>query len=304
MVSQSSSKVTDYLYDASVIIPCRNEINTLKSTVDSIMNSKNQLVFEIIVIDDGSTDGSCDFITKDKELYKNVRLISSKNLGPSAARNLGGDSACGKYLFFCDAHVTVPDHWIDDLIKTLEENNADAIAPAIKDNVGGGIGYGETWDSSLQVKWLDKPKRDGDEVPLTPGGAFGVKKEAFDTIGGFERHFEVWGKEDEEISLKLWLFGYKIIVDSRVEVIHMFKITNSYGVTYTDFIYNFLCIAYSHFDSENLNKSLDMVKGSSSFAEALAKIMLNEDIFRQRKDYFSRRKFDANYFFNKFNIKF
>ncbi|MCT8977276.1 glycosyltransferase [Clostridium sp. CX1] len=293
-----------YTYDASIVIPCRDESVNLKNTVDSIMNSKNRLSFEIIVVDDGSTDGCCEFINNNRNAYPNLRLFTSKNLGPSAARNLGGDNALGKYIFFCDAHVTVPDYWLDKLIKTLEENNADVVVPAIKDNVGGGVGYGETWREKLQVTWLGKPNRDGEEVALAPGGAFGLRKTAFDNIGGFERHFEVWGKEDEEISLKLWLFGYKIVVDSSVEVIHLFKLTNNYGVTHIDFMHNFLCMAFSHFGIENLIKAFDMVKDTPGFPEALARVMLNEDLLRQRRDYFSRRKFDENYFFNKFDIKF
>jgi glycosyltransferase involved in cell wall biosynthesis len=294
------------MFDVSIIIPCKNEINNLKKTIDSIMSSKNKLTYEIIVIDDGCVDGSCDFISTDVETYKNIKLIPSGNLGLSNTKNLGGKTAQGKYLFFCDAHITVPDYWLDNLIKTLEENGGHAIAPVVADMTRDQYkGYGETWNSSLEVVWLtNKPENNSSEIPIACGCVFGIKKEVFDAIGGFDSHFEIWGKEDEEISLKLWLFGYRIILDTFVEVKHLFRTKHPYEVTHENVIYNFLCMVYSHFDTKNLAIALDIARNKYSFAPAIAKIMLNGDLMNQRKEYFSRRTFNENYFFEKFDIPF
>lgn len=292
------------LPDVSVVIPCKNELNNIKNTVDCIINSPNRLSFEIIVVDDGSTDGSCDFINENKNIYGLVKLISSKNLGVAGGRNLGASKAQGKYLFFCDAHVYVPDYWLDNLIETLEKNDADGVSPAIKDNVGGGIGYGETWNDSLENKWIVSMPQSGQEIPIAPGGAFGIKRKVFEDVGGFDRHYEIWGKEDEEISIKLWLFGYKIVINPLVEIIHLFKLFNPSGVTGLEILYNWVCMFYCHFSYENLPRALDLLKKDQFYSKALVKLMLNEDILTQRKEYFSRRKYDENYFFKKFNINF
>ncbi|WML35842.1 glycosyltransferase family A protein [Clostridium sp. OS1-26] len=123
------------LIDASIIIPCKNEIKTLKSTVDSIMNSKNSLKFEIIVVDDASVDQSTAFLRSDlnKDIYKEVILIKTKGIGCAKARNIGAQVAKGKYLFFCDAHIKVEDRWLDDLVNTLKSSNAHLVAPCITD---------------------------------------------------------------------------------------------------------------------------------------------------------------------------
>lgn len=294
------------MFDVSIVIPCKNEVNNLKQTVDSIMHSKNKLTYEIIIVDDSSVDGSSDFINKNKETYKDIKIISAPSLGAAGSRNLGAEAASGKYLFFCDAHISVPDYWLDTLIKTLEENNAHIIAPVIKDMIKKNCkGYGQTWNNNLEVTWLlNKPENNGSEIPIACGCVFGIRKEVFDAIGGFDMHFQVWGKEDEELCFKSWLFGYKIILDISVEVKHLFRSKHPYEVTYENVIYNFLCIAYSHFSNKNLAKVLNIARNNYAFSSAAAKIMLNESLMKQRKEYFNKRRFDENYFFQKFNIPF
>lgn len=300
----SSLKVLNQPSDVSIIISCRNEVNTLKNTVDSIMNSKNNLSFEIIIVDDGSDDGSCNFINTDVKNYRNIKLIFSENIGMAAARNLAAESSNAKYLFFCDAHISVPDYWLDSMIKTLEKNNGHAIIPVIKNMEAEDRGYGGTWNNTLGFVWLGRPENTGTEIPLAPGCALGIKREIFKTIGGFNNHFKLYGVEDQEISLKLWLFGYTILIDTSIEINHLFKVNNSYKLTYADLIYNYLCLAYLHFNYNNLVKVFELFKTRSSFNIAFTNILLNESLLTQRKEYFRKRKFDENYFFKKFNIPF
>lgn len=288
--------------EVSIIITYRNEVENLKKTIDSIVNSKNKLSFEIIIVDDGSTDRCSDLIDLDSDKYTNVKFIYSDKLGTAKAKNLGADSAIGKYLFFCDPHISVPDYWLDNLISTLEESSADAVIPAIKDMLKENRGYGGTWNNVFKFIWLGKPDKNGAEILLAPGCTVGVKKETFHNIGGFNPHFQVYGVEDQELSLKLWLFGHKIILDSTVEVEHLFATNASYGVTHTDIIYNYLCLAYCHFSYENLTKMLIALKQNPHLSKASVRILLNENLIRQRKEYFSKRKYDENYIFEKFNI--
>lgn len=293
---------TTSLPEASIIITYRNEVENLKKTIDSIVSSKNKLSFEIIAIDDGSNEKYSDFIDLNNEKYKNVKFIYSDKLGTAKAKNFGASSALGKYLFFCDPHISVPDYWLDNLINILEENNAAAVIPAIKDMQKDRRGYGGTWNKSFKFIWLDKPDKNGDEILLAPGCAVGIKKEVFYNIGGFNPYLEVYGVEDQELSLKLWLFGHKIVLDSTVEVEHLFATNASYGVKHTDIIYNYLCLAYCHFSRENLAKMLSALNKNSHLSKAAVRILLNENLIELRKEYFSKRKYDENYIFQKFNI--
>ena len=90
----------------SVIIPCYNCVKTLEATVNSI-RACGLTDYEILLIDDGSADGTaklCDMLCV---RYPELRCVHQKNAGVSAARNRGIDEAQGEYLWFVDADDTV-----------------------------------------------------------------------------------------------------------------------------------------------------------------------------------------------------
>lgn len=299
---------TDSFIDASIIIPCKNEFNTLKSTVDSILRSRNSTSFEIIVVDDASKDNSSAFLesTEDKKLYEKVLLLKTNNLGAADARNAGAGIAKGKYLFFCDAHVEVPDGWLDNLVDTLKDSRYHIVAPCILDmNNPLAAGYGQTWDKLLNITWLLEEPSGISDIPIACGCAFGITREAFAAVGGFHPLFQVWGKEDEELCLKAWLYGLRIAMNSAVKVKHLFRKTHPYEISYNNVTYNFLCMSYSHFNIKRIEKSIEISKHIPGFSYAASQIKQNFNLILQyRNKCLRERKHDDNFFFEKFNIPY
>jgi Glycosyl transferase family 2 len=83
----------------SVIIPTYNRAHLLPEALESVWRQAFS-DYEVIVVDDGSTDGTADYL---RSLHKRVTVISQLNLGPGAARNLGAAHAKGHYLAFLDS---------------------------------------------------------------------------------------------------------------------------------------------------------------------------------------------------------
>ena len=90
----------------SVIIPCYNCVKTLEDTVNSIRAS-GLTDYEILLIDDGSADGTAELCDGLSSKFTEIRCVHQKNAGVSAARNRGIDEARGEYLWFVDADDTV-----------------------------------------------------------------------------------------------------------------------------------------------------------------------------------------------------
>ena len=90
----------------SVVIPCYNCINTLEATVNSVQLS-GLTDYEILLIDDGSNDGTGNLCNDLCQRHTEVRCVHQENAGVSAARNRGIDNANGEYLWFVDADDTV-----------------------------------------------------------------------------------------------------------------------------------------------------------------------------------------------------
>lgn len=95
----------------SVIIPVRNGQRTLKKCLDSL-RKLTYPYFEVIVIDDGSTDNTAHILSE----YSDFRIISTQGVGPSRARNMAMRQAKGEFAAFTDADCIVDSEWLDNLI--------------------------------------------------------------------------------------------------------------------------------------------------------------------------------------------
>ena len=286
----------------SIILPCRNEGINIYNTVRSMLTAKTSLPYEIIVVDDGSADACCDFLKLGGEPSL-IKLITTANQGAARARNLGAAQARGEILVFCDAHVTVPDQWLDLLADALTQPRVDAVTPVIGSLENPKyIGFGQTWDNQLISRWLP-PTAELTPVPLGPAGCLAITADVFHAVGEFEHDFRVWGFEDTELSLKLWLFGYRVYVTPFLKVLHLFRTAQPYQVTPYHYYYNMLRMAYLHFKPDRLQQVLNILKPHEHAAAVLADLTLG-NILEQRESYFKRRVHDDDWFVFNFNILF
>ncbi|MFZ5647360.1 MAG: glycosyltransferase [Bacillota bacterium] len=286
----------------SVIIPVKNEGINIFNTVNSVLGAANTTPYEVVVVDDGSQDQCCRFLSGRSDTGT-VRLFTTQGLGAALARNAGAGVARGEIFIFCDAHIFVEDYWIDRLVEPLLGGKLDAVCPGIAphdrpNDVAGGF----TWDDKLKFTWLPRPSKLA-LSPLLPGGCLAVKSSVFFDVGEFDRGFIVWGREDEEISLKMWLFGYRLGVNPGVKILHVFRERHPYTVTWEHVDYNLLRMAHSHFRSERIAKVIELIRNHPGSHRVEMRVM-ESDVLIQRRLYMKRRKRDDDWFFSKFRIPF
>jgi glycosyltransferase involved in cell wall biosynthesis len=283
-------------------MPVKNEGKHIKNTIESAFSVKTDCDFEIVVVDDDSQDGCCYFLKKNKN--EKIKLINTEGLGAANARNAGAEHAKGDIFIFCDAHLFFEDYWIDRLIEPIQKGIADATNPGIADVKNPeNIGYGYTWNENLEPKWNREKKKEPYPSPLLAGGCLAISRKAFEDIDGFERGFRVWGREDEEISLKLWLFGYKCYIVPDVTVLHVFRPTAPpFELKWEHVDYNLLRMAFLHFNYERIYNSTKQIK--YSLKTLLMAELLQTDILEKRALYEQKRKYDDDWYMKKFNIPF
>ncbi|KAA9013571.1 glycosyltransferase [Niallia endozanthoxylica] len=290
----------------SIIFPVKNEGPNVKSTLESLYSVKINYPFEVIVVNDFSNDNCCHFL-QNEFLDKNINLINTTGVGAANARNAGAELASGDVLFFCDAHLEFEDLWLDRLMDPLLSGKTNSVAPAIG-AIGDPnfIGYGQTlWinqrSSKIRTHWNTR-QEDVFETAIIPGGCFAIKRNVFEDIGGFETGFPTWGHEDVELSIKLWLFGYSCHVQPNTKVLHLFRKIQPYHISLDDYYYNLLRLAYLHFSPGRIHKIRKMIPNGS--AEEIQKKVLKNDALFKRQAYLERRKFNDDWYFEKFNINF
>lgn len=285
----------------SIIMPVKNEGDHVKKTVESLFSTKTLYRFEVIIVDDGSTDHCSDFISSYKYKSK-INLIKTDSIGPANARNLGASYASGEYIIFCDAHLQFEHYWLDQLIEPIKKGITDVVTPAIADmaNVNS-IGYGQTLTEQLKTKWNDK-EDDLFETAIVPGGCFAISKKVFEDVGGFESGFKTWGHEDVELSIKLWLFGYRCHVNPNVTIQHFFRKSHPYKVSRYHIDYNFLTIAFLHFNKERIEKCKQLLR--YKYTKRIESQLIKDGVLRKREQYEKKRQFDDDWYFQKFRIPF
>ena len=168
----------------SVVIPAFNAAVTLSETLQSAI-AQTQPAIEIIVVDDGSMDGTAEVAAS----YPGVRVIRQPNAGPGAARNTGIQAASGDWIAFLDSD----DIW--DRRKT--EHQLRCASPEvglIHGNRFRSISFGSLWNRQAHV---------------SPNGAM-VRRQALTDVGGFEESREVMGAEDLNLALRIALTDWKI----------------------------------------------------------------------------------------------
>lgn len=133
--------------EISIVIPAFNCLHTLPQVVAKLMEQRHlALGMEIIVIDDGSSDGTRDWLRNTAAKYPvEIKYLVQENQGPALARNRGIEIATGKIILFLDADVIPSDELIPahlnfhrqnpELCLALRGNTIDVISPMLKDEV-------------------------------------------------------------------------------------------------------------------------------------------------------------------------
>ncbi len=156
----------------SFVIPARNEASFLGQTLDSLTALASSLVWEAIVVDDGSTDGTVEIASS-----FGASVLQSHDEGQGEARDLGARHANGEWLVFLDADTTVRADYLDRMLSFLDTN--DLRGGASQCRITGG------WRTRVyeilynHILYRLSP-------PVLPGFHLVVDRTAYFDVGGFE----------------------------------------------------------------------------------------------------------------------
>lgn len=105
----------------SIIVPAYNVEARISKCLNSLVNQTTNEPFEVLVVDDGSTDRTSRIIDRFAGEYSNVRVIHKENGGVSSARNIGINGARGEWIMFVDADDYLDSHCLDRMLSHLQE---------------------------------------------------------------------------------------------------------------------------------------------------------------------------------------
>ena len=140
----------------SVIIPVYNVENYLRECIESVLNQTFR-DFEVILVDDGSTDSSGDICDEYVEKDERVTVIHQKNGGLSVARNTGLSEANGKYVYFLDSDDYISENALATLLNIAENDSSDIV-------FFDAVSFTDTDDFTVHQNYIRKNKYQTDGI--------------------------------------------------------------------------------------------------------------------------------------------
>ena len=205
---------------ASVIIPVYNGESSIADCLEALLRQDYaRSDYEVIVVDDGSTDGTGDVISR----YAGsrtpwIRNVKQTNQGPAAARNHGAQLAAGNFLLFTDSDCSPEPDWITQMVGPLL---ADPGLAAVK-------GAYKTRQTSLAARFaqLEFEERYAKlesraDIDFVDSYSAAVRSDVFREIGGFDTSFPTANNEDVEFSYRMARFGHRMAFTPLAIVYHI-----------------------------------------------------------------------------------
>jgi GT2 family glycosyltransferase len=234
--AQRGPKVTLHDPDISVVILSFNSVNYLDKCLDSILSStqSKNLIPEIYLIDNASTDGSIGILQRYKSQYPDIIKLKlfGENMGTTVSRNYGLSRVRGRYILLVDSDAYINGRALEHLIAELDASpDIGLVAPKILYPSGKfqkstdsfptvfskakRLFFLKSEEKREQLCFSDPPQ----EVDYAISAFWLLKKETLDEVGLLDERI-FYSPEDVDYCIRIWKSGFRIIYDRRVEVIH------------------------------------------------------------------------------------
>lgn len=188
-----------------IVVPTFNQIETLADTLESAL--LQTLKCQVIVVDDGSTDGTGEFLDR----YKGIKVIHQVNKGLPSARNTGIMNCTSKYILFLDSDDILKENCIAEMVKVALKTNADIIAPSFKT-------FGTTSAEVILGEIKLEEFKTTNRLPYFCA----IKREVLLEVGGYNPKM-IWGYEDYDLWFDLLKRGKTVAVIKEPLVLYRTK---------------------------------------------------------------------------------
>ncbi len=209
------------LKDISFVIPVFNRPNEIDELLNSFCSQKESKDFEIVIIEDGSSN-KCDKIIKN---YKNLNIsyYYKDNSGPGDSRNFGMNKAKGSYFIILDSDIILPENYCTILIDNLSKNFSDCFG-GVDDSHSSFNNFQKAVSFSMTSFITTGHVRGGSRSKNFQPRSFnmGISKEAFLKSGGFGK---IHPGEDPDLSIRLKKAGFRTVLYENLKVFHKRRVS-------------------------------------------------------------------------------
>jgi GT2 family glycosyltransferase len=210
----------------SVVMPVYNGVHYLRKSLPPLMANRDEEMLEVLVVDDGSTDGSADFA---RECGARV-IPSGGRLGPAGARNVAVREARGEIVLFVDADVVVHPDAVGRMIRAFPDPETAAVFGSYDDSPDD-PGFSSQY---MNLRHHTVHQQPSEDAQTFWAGLGAVRRDAFLAVGGFDaERYRIPSIEDIELGHRLRQAGGRIRRLPEIQAKHL-KQWSLGGVIHTD----------------------------------------------------------------------
>lgn len=211
----------------SIIILCFNGLDYTRQCLDSIKEFTPE-PHEIVIVDNGSTDGTHEFLRRYANKYSNVKIITNEsNAGYAVGNNQGIKAVQGDYIVLLNNDVVVTSGWLTRMIGHLEESCEVGMVGPVSNSVSGAqlihrVPYSNNLSQMHNFAREIEEKNAGqtESCMRLVGFCLLVRKEVLEIIGGLDEGYMTGNFEDDDLCLRSWIAGYRNVIAKDVFVHH------------------------------------------------------------------------------------
>lgn len=200
----------------SIIIPVHNVEDTIEKCLESIFNL-NYPNYEVIIINDGSTDSTGKILNKYKD---KIKILETTGVGPSKARNIALKESKGEYVAFTDGDCVVDKEWLNNLLcgfKSEEIVGVGGTQLSPEDETEFGKMVTNFMRSLGLIDYMKSNSDNGYFVDHNPSCNVMYRKKIFEKV---EFREGLWPGEDVELDYRIKKLGYKLFFNPNAYVYH------------------------------------------------------------------------------------
>jgi len=196
---------------ASVVVPAYNAEKSIGQCIKAVQ-AQSFKDFEIIVVDDGSSDRTAEIVKR----FKGVKLLQQQNAGPAKARNNGAKAAKGEIVVFTDSDCVPTMEWLEEMLKPF----SDAIVVGVQ-------GRYKTKQGSLVARFIQLEIEQRYEkmlkhefIDFIGSYAAAYRQKVFEGMNGFDTSFPIASGEDTDLSFRIHKAGHRMVFNPKALVFH------------------------------------------------------------------------------------
>jgi len=221
------SKKSGRCPSVSIVIVNFNGRELLKQCLRTLLGT-GYPNYEIVVVDNASTDGSLTELKQSFGSDSRIRIVeNSENVGHSEGCNIGARMTKGQYLVFLDSDIEFDDEdWLWELVRVMENDDTVGLAQAkivlaedkrCLDSVCVAVDALGTWAANYGAK--EEGFKENFEILAASSGCCIVRRDVFDEVGGFDSDYFIYD-DDTDLSLRARLLGYRVLFVPSALAIH------------------------------------------------------------------------------------